>query len=243
VESVETNVQASEDTTAPNADRGAGTTVLNSNDLKQLADDPNDFLRQLQSLTAAAGGASEDATIVVDGFQNGSALPPKNSISSVRVNPDMYSSEYESPSSEGGRIEIFTKPGGENFHGALFYIDSDGSFNATDPFSVTATPAGKRRYGFDLFRRLPLLRLFGVLSGRGGGGGYAVHGCFLLGLGRCFSCHAWHVPTYRTPPGEGGAARRNEEGYRPPEGQAERSDFSQKNYGETSCAAPGQRPQ
>ena len=33
------------------------------------------------------------------------------------------------------------------------------------------------------------------------------------------------------------------EGYRPPEGQAQRSDFSQKNYGETSCAAPGQRPQ
>jgi hypothetical protein len=34
-----------------------------------------------------------------------------------------------------------------------------------------------------------------------------------------------------------GAVKRNEEGYRPPEGQAQRSDFSQKNYGETSCAA------
>jgi hypothetical protein len=35
-----------------------------------------------------------------------------------------------------------------------------------------------------------------------------VHGCFLLGFCRCFSCHTWHVPTCRTPPGEGGAARR-----------------------------------
>src|SRR5258708_4573257 len=97
----------------------------------------------------------------------------------------------------------------------------------------------------DLLCGLLLLRLFGVLSGSGDGGGgdYVVHGCFLLGLGCCFSCHAWHVPTCRTPPGEGGAARRNEEGYRPPEGEAQRSDFSQKNYGETSCAAPGQRPQ
>ena len=29
-----------------------------------------------------------------------------------------------------------------------------------------------------------------------------------FGFCRCFSCHAWHVPTCRTPPGEGGAARR-----------------------------------
>src|SRR5216683_2529675 len=61
----------------------------------------------------------------------------------------------------------------------------------------------------DLLCGLPLLLLFGVLSrrGDGGGGGYAVHGCFLLGLGRCFSCHAWHVPTCRTPPGEGGGSK------------------------------------
>ena len=38
--------------------------------------------------------------------------------------------------------------------------------------------------GDDLFRGLPLLRLFGVFAGRGdgAGGGCAVHGCFLLGL-------------------------------------------------------------
>jgi hypothetical protein len=32
----------------------------------------------------------------------------------------------------------------------LFFTDSDGIFNATDPFSVTATPASKQRYGFEL---------------------------------------------------------------------------------------------
>src|SRR6185312_13814179 len=32
--------------------------------------------------------------------------------------------------------------------------------------------------------------------------------CLSFGCCRCFSCHAWHVPTCRTPPGEGGAARR-----------------------------------
>ena len=42
------------------------------------------------------------------------------------------------------------EPGADLLHGALFFTDNDGSFNATDPFSLTATPAGKRRYGFEL---------------------------------------------------------------------------------------------
>ena len=55
-----------------------------------------------------------------------------------------------SPPFQGGRIEITTKPGAAAFHGALFYIDSEGAFNATDPFSTVATPAAKRRFGFEL---------------------------------------------------------------------------------------------
>lgn len=147
---VDTSVQVSDDKTAIDADHGAGTTTLSGKDVQQLADDPDDFQRQLQVLAATSGGSPGSGTITVDGFQNGSALPPKSSIASIRVNPDMFSSEYEDPPYEGGRIEIVTKPGAKAFHGAVFYTDSEGSFNATDPFSVTATPASKRRYGFEL---------------------------------------------------------------------------------------------
>jgi hypothetical protein len=129
---------------------GAGTTTLNEDDIRQLPDDPDDLLQQLQLLASTGGGASTSANVVVDGFQNGSALPPKSSIASIRVNPDPISPEYERPDAQGGRIEITTKPGAASFHGALFLTDSDGSFNATDPFSVTSTPAGRRRYGFEL---------------------------------------------------------------------------------------------
>jgi hypothetical protein len=147
---VDTTVEVGEDATAMDADHGAGTHTLSGKDVQQLADDPDDFQRQLQVLAASSGGIPDNAKITVDGFQNSSALPPKGSIASIRVNPDMFSSEYEDPPYEGGRIEIFTKPGMDSVHGALFFTDSDGSFNATDPFSVTATPAGKRRYGFEL---------------------------------------------------------------------------------------------
>jgi len=51
---------------------------------------------------------------------------------------------------DGGLIEITTKPGTSTPHGAAFFTGSVGELNATDPFSLTATPAGKRRYGFEL---------------------------------------------------------------------------------------------
>jgi hypothetical protein len=131
------------------ADHGAGTHTLNAEDIKGMADDPDDFKRQLQILAATSGGAPGQAILTVDGFQNGSTLPPKSSIASIRVNPDLFSSEYDTPPYRGGRVEIFTKPGRDSFHGALFFNDSESPFNATDPFATSQTPAGKRRYGFE----------------------------------------------------------------------------------------------
>jgi hypothetical protein len=147
---VETTVQVAGDATAMDSDHGVGTKILNTETVQMLADDPDDLQRQLQVLAASGGASGGTAMITVDGFQNESALPPKSSIASIRINPDLYSSEFESPPWYGGRIEIFTKPGATSFHGALFLTDSDSSFNATDPFSLTATPASKRRYGFEL---------------------------------------------------------------------------------------------
>jgi hypothetical protein len=145
-----TDVQVNEDATAMDPDRGGDTSLLTSTDVQQLADDPDDLLRELQVLAASAGGDPTTAILSVDGFQNTSALPPKSSIASIRVNPDLFSSEYQWPPFGGGLIEIFTKPGADTFHGALFFTDSNSRFNATDPFSITPTPAGKQRYGFEL---------------------------------------------------------------------------------------------
>jgi len=146
----ETDVQVNANTPAIDTDRGAGTRTLTATEIQQLPDDPDDLVQQLQLIASSGGGAANAATIFVDGFQNASALPPKSAIASVRISPDPYSAEHERGNSQGGRVEIITKPGADSFHGALFLTDSDGSFNATNPFSVTATPAGKRRYGFEL---------------------------------------------------------------------------------------------
>ena len=147
---VHTDIEVGENSgVSVDADHGAGTHTLTAKDLQGMADDPDDFKRELQVLAATSGGAPGQAIITVDGFQNSSALPPKSSIASIRVNPDMFSAEYDKPPYQGGRVEIFTKPGRDALHGALFFNDSDSSVNATDPFALSSTPAGKRRYGFE----------------------------------------------------------------------------------------------
>ena len=150
VASVVTNIDVDANTNGTNDGRMAGTTVLRTEEVQRLSDDPDEFLRELRGLAAGAGGPSGHALVTVDGFRNGSALPPKGSIASIRVNPDLFSAEYETVPWLGTRIEIATKPGAGPLHGALFFADSASPFNATDPLSVEATPASRRRYGFEL---------------------------------------------------------------------------------------------
>ena len=147
---VQADVQVNAQASGLDSDRGSNTVDLNRQQIQQLADDPDDFVRQLQVLAAESGGDPGNAHITVDGFQNPGAMPPKGSIASIRINPDLFSAEYPWPPYSGGLIEITTKPGTSNLHGALFFTGSGGALNATDPFSLTSTPAGKRRYGFEL---------------------------------------------------------------------------------------------
>jgi hypothetical protein len=149
IEPARADVQVDAETKGVDVESGAGTITLGADTVQQLADDPDDFLRELEMLASISGGDPTSASIRVDGFQNGSALPPKSSIASIRVSPDFFSAEYQWPPFNGGQIDITTKPGADRFHGALFLSDSAGSFNATDPLSTTATPASKRRYGLE----------------------------------------------------------------------------------------------
>ncbi len=132
-----------------NTETGVSRTLA-GDDLKALADDPDDLLRQLQQLSAGAGGNPDDALITVDGFQGTSRLPPKSSIAYIRVNPDLFSAEYQEPPYTGGRIEVYTRPGQPRYHGSLFLTYGGSALNASDPFSITKGKLGKQRFGFDV---------------------------------------------------------------------------------------------
>jgi hypothetical protein len=126
------------------------TETISGQRLQALADDPDDLQRELQQLAAAGGGNPANTTIAVDGFQDSSKLPPKSSIAYIKVNPDQFSAEYREPPFEGGRVEVYTKPGQSAFHGALFTTNGSPWENARDPFSTSRAAIGKQRYGFEL---------------------------------------------------------------------------------------------
>ncbi|HUZ95189.1 MAG TPA: TonB-dependent receptor [Edaphobacter sp.] len=150
-EDVTTSVNVGEDS-GNGVDAAANGTsqTISGDQLSTLADDPDDLKRELQQLAATSGGLAANTTITVDGFQSSAPLPPKSSIAYIKVNPDLFSAEYRQPPFDGGRVEVYTRPGQSAFHGALFTTNGSPWMNARDPFSTSKAALGKQRYGFEL---------------------------------------------------------------------------------------------
>ena len=115
--------------------QNADALVIKGADLEALPDDPDDLQQDLQALAGPSAGPN-GGEIYIDGFSSG-RLPPKESIREIRINQNPFSGEYDKLGF--GRIEIFTKPGSDKFHGTASYDVSDGMWNARNPF-ITTTP-------------------------------------------------------------------------------------------------------
>ncbi|HTQ57276.1 MAG TPA: TonB-dependent receptor [Bryobacteraceae bacterium] len=115
--------------------QNADALVFKGADLASLPDDPDDLQQDLQALAGPSAGPN-GGEIYIDGFSSG-RLPPKSSIREIRINQNPFSGEFDKLGF--GRIEIFTKPGSDKFHGTAFYDASDGVWNARNPF-ITTTP-------------------------------------------------------------------------------------------------------
>lgn len=119
-----------------------GAIVLKGSDLDALPDNPDDLQTELE----AVAGADPDAgtQFFVDGFTGG-RLPPKSAIREIRINQNPYSAQYDQIGF--GRVEIFTRPGTDKWHGNLFMQGNDSSFNSRNPFVTVQPPY----HSFDLF--------------------------------------------------------------------------------------------
>lgn len=126
--------------TAANADGTSETEnqtalVISGRKLDTLSNDDATFQQQINAM--AGGGDSGNTTLMVDGFSGGS-FPPKTAIREIRINSNPFSAEYDNIGF--GRIEIFTKPGAEKFHGGFDFSGTDQSFNARNPYNVGIQP-------------------------------------------------------------------------------------------------------
>ena len=121
--------------TAPTIDvnpsNNAGAIVISGKELEALPDDPDELQSDLEALAGPSAGPS-GGQMYIDGFTAGQ-LPPKSSIREIRINQNPFSSEYDRLGY--GRIEIFTKPGTDKFHGQVFVQGNDSAFNSRNPFA------------------------------------------------------------------------------------------------------------
>lgn len=125
-----------------NPANNAGAVVLQGKDLEALSDDPDELESELQALAGPSAGPN-GGQIYIDGFTAGE-LPPKASIREIRINQNPFSAEYDKLGY--GRIEVFTKPGTDQFHGQFFLTGNTAGFNSRNPFEDL--PAGTAQPGY-----------------------------------------------------------------------------------------------
>ncbi len=124
------NVEGEGPTLDVNPANNASAIVLSGKDLEALPDDPDELLSDLQALAGPSAGP-DGGQLYIDGFTAGQ-LPPKSSIREIRINQNPFSAEYDKLGY--GRIEIFTKPGTDKFHGQFSVVGNDSGLNTRNPF-------------------------------------------------------------------------------------------------------------
>jgi Carboxypeptidase regulatory-like domain len=130
VESQEVQVTAQSAQVSVDQDSNASSTVIKGKDLDALSDDPDELSSELSALAGPAAGPN-GGQIYVDGFTGGQ-LPPKSSIREIRINQNPFSSQYDKLGY--GRVEVFTKPGTDKYHGNYSVQGGDNRFNTSNPF-------------------------------------------------------------------------------------------------------------
>jgi hypothetical protein len=157
VEQQKVNVEEEGAQVQVNPQNNASAVVLSGKDLDALPDDPDELQADLEALAGPSAGPN-GGQLYIDGFTAGQ-LPPKSSIREIRINQNPFSAEYDKLGY--GRIEIFTKPGTDKFHGQFSIVGNDSPFNSRNPFLGDAEQQGniggpinkKASFFFDVQRR------------------------------------------------------------------------------------------
>ena len=136
VEQEKVEVQEESTTVSVNPSENASSIVIKGKDLEALSDDPDEMQQELEALAGPSAGPN-GGQIYIDGFTAGQ-LPPKSSIREIRINQNPFSAEYDKLGY--GRIEIFTKPGTDQFHGQFMLSGNSSAFDALSPFAPDQPP-------------------------------------------------------------------------------------------------------
>jgi len=126
-------VETKSDDVSIETDANLTSTTIAGDSVKDLPEDEDAMMAQLQALASGAGAADATATFVVDGFANG-RVPPRDQIQQIIIDTNVFSAENVGG---GPRIQIITKPGTGPWSGNAFYSFNNQDLNARNPFDAT----------------------------------------------------------------------------------------------------------
>src|SRR3984893_9692257 len=121
-----------------NPANNAGAIIISGKELEALPDDPDELQSDLTALAGPSAGPN-GGQFYIDGFTAGQ-LPPKSAIREIRINQNPFTAQYDKVGY--GRIEIFTKPGTDKWHGGFSVNANDSAFNSKNPFFNSHDAAG-----------------------------------------------------------------------------------------------------
>ncbi len=124
------------------SENNASSTIIRGKDLEALSDDPDQLQDDLTALAGPSVGPN-GGEIYIDGFTGGT-LPPKSSIREIRINQNPFSAQYDKLGY--GRIEVFTKPGTDQYHGQFYVMGNTSAFNTNNPFATTYPSYASEQY-------------------------------------------------------------------------------------------------
>src|ERR1700730_13798863 len=122
----------------------AGAIIISGAALDALPDDPDELQTDLEALAGPSAGPN-GGQFYIDGFTAGQ-LPPKSAIREIRINQNPFSAQYDKVGY--GRIEIFTKPGTDRWHGGFSVNGNDSAFNTRNPFFNSSEASGTPYPGY-----------------------------------------------------------------------------------------------
>jgi hypothetical protein len=114
---------------------------------------------------ASASGVADGGTVVIQ--------PNPDSVEELKVNTNTYSTEYGRNS--GAQVEVVTKGGTNQFHGAAFENFTNNTLSARNEFTASLSPFRRNQFGYDFGGPIKKNRLFFFTSydGLRAGGGQA----------------------------------------------------------------------
>jgi len=140
----ETTVTSEPATINTEATDNKDTVALGEQSLSNLPVFDQDYIGAMSRFLDPGSVGTSGVSLVVNGMEVNTLGVSPSAIKEIKINQDPYSAEFQRPGR--GRIEVTTKPGSPEYHGAFNFIFRDAHLNARDPFALTRPPEQRRIY-------------------------------------------------------------------------------------------------